>query len=246
MMKFQLITLFMVIVAVLTTTGLFASNESVQMLAFHATNSPVEITYIQRTDDPEEYQISLINKMDAPVIKITLKGISFDSNDAMIGGFLNGKEINLQPKESKTILFKFKYIANAKYKIALPSLEQLFNKGNSIILVPCGASIRLKSNEKSEETVEYSWKIDSRLLQGLTPQNIATFQKVQGKMIENHEFENPEEMCWVCEQCSDESYTCGLSKIGSQCRSYACTQSYTCSCPDYFCHYICKSEVNCC
>lgn len=241
--KFVLVALVLFINA--ASISSMALDRSINLLTYHAINSPVELTFIRPSGEQNEYQVSLINKMDVTIARITLKGIIFDSKDAMIGVILDSKEINLQPKESKVIAFQLNSLSTLKNNTLSSAITEQYKLAKTLIVIPYRAFVKMGNVEKPTEVNEYTWQLDYRLIHDLTPANISSFKKVQGKMIEN-ESVHIEDICQICEWCRQDAFGCGNALIGTSCRSYACTQFYDCSCSDAHCTILCRPYEQCC
>jgi len=222
------------------------SATTIQIVSFHAVDSPVEITQIQSLTAPNEYQITLYNKFDKDIYRIVLKGNVYNAKDEFIGGFMNRIEVNLRAGETRAIKLNLKEILSAQDEAGAESLKNFLQDANVIILIPNRVYYKTSSAQEPDKEESYYWLIDYHILQKLTPGNLFSFQKVKGKIIKDNENIIPRLPCYYCEWCSQEAWGCGIIYLGGNCSSFACTSHYSCNCTTGACSYTCRPLVQCC
>ncbi|OGF66218.1 MAG: hypothetical protein A2Y62_02650 [Candidatus Fischerbacteria bacterium RBG_13_37_8] len=231
---------------IMGTQAIVFSASSVRVAPFHAADSPVEISQIQYVTASNEYYLTISNNSEWDIKEIVLKGIVFDVNEAVAGGFLRGCDVELKAKETKSHSFNFEEYTNVQDKTMLETLKNSIQNNNVVILIPYKVIFKsIPEKERGKEKNRY-WTLDYKLIKDLKPGNMSSFQKVQGKIIRKEEAWEPDLPCYFCEWCQEEAYTCGLAMIASNCRPYACTVSWYCSCLYWQCNYICKDVDQCC
>ena len=238
--------IYISLILLIIGTARISFSAAIQIIPFHAVDSPVEITQIQLITVTNEYQINIRSKASRNIVRVTLKGVIFDMKGVRIGGLLSSIDLDLKSAETKTLYLNFENIAYAKKETLSKSMSDLFQDGNVILLIPYRVNFKPLSDQPQDNEDAYYWTLDYHMINNLTPINISSFLKVQGKIIKDYEPIEPEDFCSVCNVCRQEVFSCGNALISESCRSYACTQSFACSCPTNTCSYICKPLSQCC
>lgn len=240
----QILYIPLILLIIGTPRTLFSA--AIQVIPFHAVDSPVEITQIQLITVTNEYQMTIRSKTNRNIVRVTLKGSIFDIKGVRIGGLLNSIELDLKNAQTKTLFLNFENIAYAKKEALSKSMSDLFQDGNVILLIPYRVNFKPLSDQPQDNEDAYYWTLDYHMINNLTPMNISSFHKVQGKIIKDYEPVEPEDLCSVYKVCQQEIFSCGNALISESCRSHACIQSFACSCSANTCSYVCKPLSQCC